>query len=252
MISLWYSCQEEQTKTKNILVVVAHPDDETGFGSVLAKFVRLGHTVHLAIAVDGRFSSRSQNQNLDSLAQANKNQAECSCKKLGISEPIFYDLISLDRKHGPKDGVRSAVESGVILREKLKETILQVDPDLIITYGPDGEYGHPEHIIAGSIITELLLREKWVDTYPLYYFGWPKTLEQHNDGWVRYIDDHYFNVIINYTEEDEQKAMQSLNCYERMSKKEREEIIQFEAHRENELYFRKFNIDTSRKTEFWD
>ncbi len=45
-------------------------------------------------------------------------------------------------------------------------------PDSVFTLSPDGEYGHPEHIIVGSAITELLLREGWVEQYPLYYFAW--------------------------------------------------------------------------------
>ncbi|WP_296704685.1 PIG-L family deacetylase [Algoriphagus sp.] len=151
IIAITFSCNEKQNKSKDILVVVAHPDDETGFGSVLAKFSRIGYNVHLVIGVDGRYATQSGNKNPDSLALSNKKQAICSCEKLGISEPIFYDLISLDRKHGQKDGVRAAVESGIELREKLKQTILQIQPDLIIAYGPDGEYGHPEHIIVGSI-----------------------------------------------------------------------------------------------------
>lgn len=251
IITITFSCNKKPDKTKEVLVVVAHPDDETGFGSVLAKFSRLGYKVHLVISVDGRYSSRLENKNPDSLAQENKNQAICSCEKLGISEPIFYNLISLDRKHGQKDGVRAAVESGIQLREKLKETILKIQPDLIIAYGPDGEYGHPEHIIAGSIVTELLLREEWVDKYPLYYFGWTKTLEQGNDGWVRYADDQYFNLIVSYTDEDEQKAMESLNCYERMPINEREEIIENEKNRKNELYFREFVVSRSKKQDFF-
>jgi len=251
IITITFSCNEKQDKTKDVLVVVAHSDDETGFGSVLAKFSRLGYKVHLVISVDGRYSTRLKNKNPDSVALANKNQAICSCEKLGISEPIFYDLISLDRKHGQKDGVRAAIESGVQLREKLKETILQIQPDLIIAYGPDGEYGHPEHIIVGSIVTELLLREKWVDKYPLYYFGWTKTLEQGNDGWIRYADDQYFNIIINYTDEDEQKAMESLNCYERMPKNEREENNENEKNRKNEMYFRQFVVAKGQKQDFF-
>lgn len=245
------SCNEKTTQTKTILVVVAHPDDETGFGSVLAKFSQLRYNVHLVIAVDGRNSIRSEYNNPDSLALSNKNQAICSCEKLGISAPIFYDLVSLDRKHGPKDGVRAAVESGIQLREKLKETILDIQPDLIITYGPDGEYGHPEHIIVGSLVTELLLREKWVDKYPLYYFGWTKTLEQGNDGWIRYADDQYFNVIIEYTDEDELKSLESLNCYDRMPKNEREEIIEIEKKRKNEMYFRKFVVAQGQTKDFF-
>lgn len=243
------SCKEKQIATKTILVVTAHPDDETGFSPVLAKYARLGHQVYLVIGVDGRFGNRSENSNPDSVAMANKNQANCSCMQLGIQPPIFFDLVSLDRKHGPKDGVRAAVESGIQFREKLKETILNLQPDLIITYGPDGEYGHPEHIIVSGIVTELLLREQWVNTYPLYYFGWTKSLEQGNDGWIRYADDPYFTAVVGYTDEDEQKAFKSLNCYERMPVNEREEMMEIEKKRGNELYFRKFFVAQERETE---
>jgi LmbE family N-acetylglucosaminyl deacetylase len=246
-----FSCTEKQGGTKTILVVIAHPDDETAFAPVLAKYARLGHTVYLVIGVDGRYGNKAENNNPDSVALVNKNQAICSCKQLGIKEPIFFDLISLDRKHGQKDGVRAAVESGSKFRDQLKETILDIKPDLIITYGPDGEYGHPEHIIVSGLVTELLLREKWVDTYPLYYFGWTKTLEQGNDGWVRYADDQYFTAIIDYTNEDEQKAFESLHCYQRMSKNERQEIIEIEMKRVNELYFRKFIVAQEKKKDFF-
>jgi N-acetylglucosamine malate deacetylase 2 len=251
LIATFFSCNQKRNQSKTILVVVAHPDDETGFGSALAKFSRIGYNVHLVIGVDGRYSTRSEYNNPDSLAIANKDQAICSCEKLGIAKPVFYGLISLDRKHGQNDGVRAAVESGIQLREELKDTILEIKPDLIITYGADGEYGHPEHIIVSSIVTELLMREKWVDKYPLYYFGWTRTLEQGNDGWIRYADDQYFNVIVSYTDEDEHKSMESLNCYERMHINERIEIIEIERKRKNELYFRKFIVAEGLKKDFF-
>lgn len=245
--SVNFSCTEEQEEPKTILVVTAHPDDETGFSPALAKYARLGHHVYLVIGVDGRYGNRSGNNNPDSVALVNKKQANCSCEQLGIKQPVFFDLISLDRKHGQKDGVRDAVESGNKFREKLKETILNLKPDLIITYGPDGEYGHPEHIIVSGLVTELLLREKWVEKYPLYYFGWTKSLEQGNDGWLRYADDQYFNAVIDYTDEDEQRAFESLNCYERMPKIERDEMVEIEKKRVNEVYFRKFIVAEGKK-----
>ena len=245
-------CAERKSELKSILVVVAHPDDETAFAAILAKYARLGHKVHLVIGVDGRYSVRDESNNPDSVALANKNQAICSSEQLGINKPIFYDLVSLDRKHGQMDGVRASVESGVQFREMLKETILELQPDILITYGPDGEYGHPEHIIVSGLVTELLLREQWVDTYPLYYFGWTKTLEQGNDGWIRYIDDHYFTTTIDYSDADEQRAFASLDCYLRMPESERREIVEFETKRVNELYFRRFAVSYDSRRGFFN
>lgn len=244
-------CSQEKTENKTILVVVAHPDDETAFGSVLAKHARLGDTVYLVVAVDAKYDTRLIPASPDSLTKAKQHDVICSCKKLGIQPPVFFSFASMDRKHGEKDGVRDAVETGNQFREKLKKTILDIQPDLIITFGPEGEYGHPEHIIVGSLVTELLLREGWVDTYPLYYFGWTKTQEANGDGWVRFADDQYFNVRVTYTDEDEQKAMQSIQCYTSgFTQQDMDEMISYELERENELFFRKFNVAKGLQEEF--
>ncbi|MBX2895696.1 MAG: PIG-L family deacetylase [Cyclobacteriaceae bacterium] len=246
------ACQHDaQHQSKTILVVLAHPDDETAFGSALAKHARLGDRVHLILAVDAKFDTRFVNASPDSVAQAKQRDVVCSCEKLSIEKPIFYSFNSMDRKHGTKDGVRDAVETGNQFREKLKQSIVDLEPDLIITFGPDGEYGHPEHIIVSSLVTELLLREGWVDQYPLYYFGWTRSLEADGDGWVRYADDQYFNVETTYTDEDEQRAAQAIRCYTSgFSTAEMEEMIAFEKGRENKLYFRKFATEIELQKEF--
>jgi len=246
-----FTCSPEKSISKKILVVVAHPDDETAFGSVLAKHSRVGDTVYLAVAVDAKFDTRLILASPDSVSKAKQRDVRCSCEKLDIQPPIFFSFASMDRKHGNKDGVRDAVEAGNQFKEKLKQTLSEIQPDLIITFGPDGEYGHPEHIVVGSLVTELLLREGWVDTYPLYYFGWTKTQEIDGDGWVRYVDDQYFNVLVTFTKEDEQKAMQSIQCYTSgFTQKDMNEMITYEQERENELYFRRFVVAKGLQNEF--
>lgn len=250
VVFLALSCSNKETNPKKILVVVAHPDDETGFGAALAKQSRLGNKISLVVAVDARNHNQFISAAPDSVAKAKRRDVECSCRQLGV-EPLFYEFISLDRKHGARDGVRDAVETGVRFREKLKQTILEIQPDLIITFGPDGEYGHPEHIIVGSLVTELLLREGWVSTYPLYYFGWTKSQEADGDGWVRYAEDGYFNVVVNFSGEDEARAMESIRCYTSgFSPEEMTEMIEIERTRKNELYFRRFQVAEGLHSDF--
>lgn len=45
----------------------------------------------------------------------------------------------------------------------------KINPDVLLTFGPDGEYGHAKRIVTGAMVTELLLREGWVDKYPLFF-----------------------------------------------------------------------------------
>ena len=248
---LLLACKSEKAASKTILVILAHPDDETAFGAALAKQARLGDKVYVIFAVDAKFDTRLISASPDSLLKIKQREATCSCEVLGINKPIFLSFTSLDRKHGNKDGVRDAVDTGNQFREKLKKFISNLQPDLIITFGPEGEYGHPEHIMVGSLVTELLLREGWVDAYSLYYFGWNKTQEADGDGWVRYVDDQYFNARITYTDEDEQKAIESIQCYPSgFSQQDMEEMIAFEKERENELFFRKFKVETGKKEGF--
>ncbi|MBK8415121.1 MAG: hypothetical protein IPL22_11940 [Bacteroidetes bacterium] len=52
---------------------------------------------------------------------------------------------------------------------KLKKHIELLQPDVLITFGPDGEYGHSEHIVTSAVVQEVLLREGWVEKYPLFF-----------------------------------------------------------------------------------
>jgi len=242
----------QDVSKKSILVILAHVDDETAFGGSLASLAGQGHIVQLVYAVDGRNDARLlPHAPPDSIVAQKKAEAGCSCRELGIQSPVFLGFNSLDRKYGNKDGVADAVRSGARFRDTIRTIIENSKPDVLITLGPDGEYGHPEHIIVHSIVTELLLREAWVDKYPLYYFGWPRSLEEGNDGWVRYADDRYFNLVLEYSDADEQKAFASMRCYKSgFTQKDLDEMIQSETKRENIHYFRKFIVERGQRKSF--
>lgn len=53
---------------------------------------------------------------------------------------------------------RAFISSGEEAVEQLAEILVQTNPDLVITYGPDGGYGHPDHIQAHKITHEAVRR----------------------------------------------------------------------------------------------
>lgn len=53
---------------------------------------------------------------------------------------------------------RAFVSSGEEAVEQLVEILARISPDLVITYGPDGGYGHPDHIQAHKITHEAVRR----------------------------------------------------------------------------------------------
>ena len=120
-----------------LLGLFAHPDDETySAGGTLTLAARAGIRVHLVSATRGEAG-------LD-LTQAAKTGAELAakrsrelhlaCERLGIQAPTFLDQ---------PDG---QLEKLADLPAMVAELIEGFAPRLIIGHGPDGAYGHRDHI----------------------------------------------------------------------------------------------------------
>ena len=237
-----------QVNSKTILGIFTHPDDENMIGHVLAKYARLGNKVYIIIATDGKDGTRVTNIPAgDSLGKIRQLESTCACEKLGINPPIFLNINRLDTKYG----VRPFLSGREMLLTDIKKTIQTLQPDLLITFGPEGEYGHAEHIVTGAIVIDLLLREGWVEKYPLYFPVDKKGDVEEGDG-NSFVDDRYLNVAITYTEEDETKSFEAAKCY--VSQFEPEEIknlIDDEvANKTNTKFFRQFSTLKVMKNEF--
>ena len=234
-------------KKKTVLFIGAHPDDETAISEVLSKYARLGNKVFVIIATDGKDGTRvTKIPAGDSLGNLRKKETACGCKTLGLEPPVFLGIERLDTKIG----VGKYFKAHQQLLDSLKIKIPAINPDVIITAGPDGDTHHAEHIVVGAAVTELLLAQGWVEKYPLYYFGWKKGAESVDD--LGYLDDQYFNVEVRYTPEDENKAIETLHCY--ITQYTPEEF-QEEAERKlkdttNTIYFRRFVTMKGLKNDF--
>ena len=204
---LFCNAQVDQTK-KTILFIGAHPDDETAISEVLHKYTRMGNKVFVIIATDGKDGTRVTNIPAgDSLGSLRRKESICGCKILGTEPPIFFGIERLDTKIGTSKYFKEHQR----FLDSLRKRIPALNPDLIITAGPDGDTHHSEHIVVGASVTELLLSEGWVERYPLYHFAWTKNAVSIVAGGL--MDDKYCNVNINFTMEDKRKAILALNCY---------------------------------------
>lgn len=78
---------------KSILVIAAHPDDETlGCGGALAKLADQGASVHVAFLADGVFS-RAGNQAVQQVElHARRAAAQKACDLLGVRSVSFGDF----------------------------------------------------------------------------------------------------------------------------------------------------------------
>ena len=253
---LVFSCtpQSKHTPPANnkILVILAHPDDETAVAPVLAKYAA-DHDVYLAIATDGRYGYREHAgiPKGDSLVAVRVKEAECSCKAMGIHPPI---LLGFHDGSGMVTGIGEYFRQTQAMREKVKSTIEEIDPGVIITFGPDGDTGHLDHRGIGDITTEVILREGWYEKYPVYYIGWTKdkliSLPQ-NDA-VNTADESYLNIHIPYSQADEEKLFAVIQCHKsQFSPSEITDWIETERKDTvNVAYFRQLVLDRKVRNTF--
>lgn len=232
---------------KTLLAIFPHSDDESTVAEVLIKYSELGYKVQVITATDGRFGTRVTKVPAgDELARLRKEESLCAARKLGIEEPIFFGIERLDTLIGV--GKYFAEHKRLI--KLLKEKVTELDPEFIITFGPDGDTSHSEHIVTGAAVTELLIREGWVEKYPLYYVAWPKALGEASD--LGYVHENYMNVKIEYSQAVEDKALEIMPCYVTQFtpeevKEDREKKL---ADKSNVAYFRQLVVKKGVRNRF--
>ncbi len=254
------SCAQHQTATKKepkvLMAILAHPDDESALGQVLAKYAREGKKVYLVIATDGRYGT-SDHAGIppgDSLARIRKNESICAAEVLGIEPPIFLDLHDV---FGLLTGLDEYFIQTRQAKDKIAAIIKQINPDILITFGPDGDTGHLDHKGISDLVTEVVLREGWYEKYPLYFLAWPKEKEvwipQGSMSSLNYVDKKYRNVHITYSKEDRDKLFHSLDCFKtQFTENDVKQWIEAELRDSTfTTYFRRFVTDTTIQSSFF-
>ena len=134
--------------SRRILAVFAHPDDERVIGPLLSKLAREGRETHLVIATDGSQGIRdfAHIPAGPALAAARTKEANCAATRLGVRQLHLLGL--------PDGGLASFEVLGK-LRSRLAAIIDSLKPAVIITFGPEGGTGHPDHRLVGDVIRTL-------------------------------------------------------------------------------------------------
>ncbi|HUG53906.1 MAG TPA: PIG-L family deacetylase [Vicinamibacteria bacterium] len=149
----------------------AHPDDETLVGPLLASQARRGAKVHLAIVTEGDKGTQAHAgiPAGQELARVRAEEARCSARALGIEPPVLLGFKDgeLGRMARPSWGPLAEVEAA------LARLMSDLRPDVVVTFGPEGAYGHPDHRLVGAVVTQLV--QKGADGAPavLLYPGFP-------------------------------------------------------------------------------
>jgi LmbE family N-acetylglucosaminyl deacetylase len=155
-----------------LLAIFPHPDDETlGLGSTFARYASEGIETYLVCATHGErgwFESEGPDPGFEGVAQIREVELHCAAEQLGLHEVNFLDYID-----GDVDQANPAEIIG-----KLVAQIRRIQPQVVVTFSPDGAYGHPDHIALSQFTNGALVcaaDESFADDLPphrvskLYY-----------------------------------------------------------------------------------
>ena len=132
---------------QRILGIFAHPDDEVFCaGGLLAQAAARGAETMVVSATRGEAGQIHDTQAATryTLGQVREQELHRAGRHLGVDETVCLNY---------SDGTLAFLEP-IILVQELTYLIRRFRPDTVITFGPDGAYGHPDHIAIGAAATE--------------------------------------------------------------------------------------------------
>lgn len=187
-----------------LLAILAHPDDETfRCGGTLAILAQRGARVQVLTATRGQAGSCGDPLlcSRDELPTVRKRELRCACAALGIEPPRLLDY---------QDGHLAEADRETIVAEILAAA-REVRPQVILTYGPDGVSGHPDHIAIGQYAAEVFRRAD--DVAALYTIAVPQSLANRLEmTQLHAVPDQMISLTVDVSTVWEQK-MSAIRCH---------------------------------------
>jgi LmbE family N-acetylglucosaminyl deacetylase len=207
-------------RPRTLVALLAHPDDEGPVAPILARYAREGVQVYLVIASSGGEGAGFQGNiprpeagpRGEGLVRARAEEARCAAQALGAQPPILLDFP--DGKLGDYVGDRSLIYR---LTQRVAEELARLRPDAVVTWGPGGGVGHPDHRIVSDIATQLQRAGAPGVPERLYYMYIPaegiNAMTQRGAPPFVIPQDRYFTVRVSFAPQDLEAARRSMVCH---------------------------------------
>lgn len=129
-----------------LATILAHPDDETfGHGGTLITYTAAGVECHSLSLTRGEASS-----NVGDPADPIPRERLGAVREVELAESgRLMGLASTTCFRYPDGGVASVPRDDAV--RDIVRWLRDKRPDVVITWGPDGGYGHPDHIATGAL-----------------------------------------------------------------------------------------------------
>ena len=197
--------------SKRLLLVHAHPDDETiNNGATMAKYAAEGVQVTLVTCTRGEegevlveslanlASSRD-----DKLGEHREIELKNAMVHLGINDFRFLGSPNKKWRDSGMIGTAQNERKDVFWQADLTEAaqelvniILEIKPQVLITYDEFGGYGHPDHIKANQVAmlaAELASNQGWKIS-KIYWNTMPKSVIQMGIDKMKEVGSSFFGA----------------------------------------------------------
>jgi len=191
-----------------ILLVHAHPDDETiNNGATMALYAALGADVTLVTCTRGEEGEvlvkdleHLAAHNTDSLGDHRVEELAVAMKALGISDHRFLGEGRIKYRDSGMMGTEPNNRPDVFWQANfddathdLVKVIEEVKPHVLITYDEIGGYGHPDHIQAHRVAMSAAEKSAW-NIQKIYWNVMPKSVIQEGIDAMKKIGSDFFGA----------------------------------------------------------
>lgn len=208
------------TAPRTLVAVLAHADDEGPIAPLLARYARQGVQTYMIVVSDGIEGAGQQGHiprpdgtpTGEALATVRQEEARCAAQALGTQPPILLGFP--DGKLGDYAGDRSLIYR---VTQRIAEELERLHPDVVITWGPDGGTGHPDHRIVSSIVTQLQRNGAPGVPERLFYMNLPiesmRAMTQRGAPPLLVPKAAHFTTRVSFAPEDLSAAKRSMACH---------------------------------------
>lgn len=134
---------------KEILVILAHPDDPEFFlGGTIARWIKAGHTVRYVLLTKGDKGAQDESITPQQVAEIRIREQDSAAKALGVKSVEYFDY---------EDGY---IIPDLAMRKKVVRAIRKYQPQILVTCDPSNLFpspqyiNHPDHRYAGQVVID--------------------------------------------------------------------------------------------------
>ena len=204
-----------ENATGGLLIVMAHPDDESmGCGGLILRHTRAGIPVHLICATYGEagWTGKPIGARREDLAEIRAAELEEAAGALGLGGVELWDY--------PDGGLAASNQQEITRR--IWEEIIRRRPLAVAGWGPDGIYGHPDHVAIGACTDAAVAAMTEGERPALYHLAVDAPLKEFYDVALRLgggdqtlplvVQDHV-DVVIGLSADEVMMKLRAIDCH---------------------------------------